>query len=250
MNPKMKISTNSNNHPNIDIIDINGELTGRGAVQLEDYLYTSMDAGRCCKIINLKHMRKADGLGLNVLENFINRGMRIMLINAGVEMRNLLKISGKEDSIKIYSCRDPDEAVLLFEKEILNKIDAFNKDIKRRCFQRVKTSLKTEFQSNSSYNEEFTYKAVIENLSEEGVLINQINALNKKTEESVNPFEMVNRELFDVQFYLNDDSRFIESNGECVWMANMNEERCAGIRFKNMKQIHNEMIRDYVKKTE
>ncbi len=242
----MKISTYSNNHPDIEIIEINGELTGRGAVQLEDYLYSSMDEGRCSKIINLKHMKKADGLGLNVLENFINRGMRIMLFNAGVEMQNLLKISGKEDTIKLYNCQNPDEAVLLFEKEILEGKKTLRNDIKRRCFQRVKTSLPTEFKRRSSHNGDITYKAVIENLSEGGVLISQINALNKKKEESVNAIEIVGKELFNITFSLNGSSKLIETDGECVWETGVNEEHYAGVCFENMKQNQNEMIRDYV----
>ncbi len=36
-------------------------------------------------------------------------------------MLNLLKISGKEDVIKLYNCKEPHEAVLLFEKEFLKK---------------------------------------------------------------------------------------------------------------------------------
>ena len=244
----MKISTYSNNHPDIEIIEINGELTGRGAVQLEDYLYSSMDEGMCSIIINLKHMKKADGLGLNVLENFIKRGMHIMLFNAGVEIRNLLKISGKEDTIKLYNCRDPDEAVLLFEKEILVENNTLKNVIKRRRFQRVKTSIQTEFKNYSPHKGEIVYKAVIDNLSEEGILINQIIALNKITEESVNVFEMAGNELFDIKFSLNGNSRLIETDGECVWEIGVKEEQYAGVSFKNMKQNHNEMIRDYVNK--
>ncbi len=242
----MKITTYSNNHPVIEIIEINGELTGRGAVQLEDYLYSSMDEGRCSKIINLKHLKKADGLGLDVLEYFLNRGMRIMLFNGGVEIQNLIKISGKEDAIKLYNCQNPDEAVLLFEKEILEGKKTFRNDIKRRRFQRVNTSLRTEFKTNSSHNGDITYKAVIENLSEVGVMISQINALNKKVEERVQTLGIIGKELFDIEFNINDDSRLIKADGEFVWETGVNEVRYAGLCFKNMKQNHNKIIRDYV----
>jgi ABC-type transporter Mla MlaB component len=241
----MHISTYNHHNPEIDIIEIKGVLTGRGAVRLEEYLYSSLDAGRRSIIINLKHVEKADGLGLSVLENFMNRGMRIRLFNAELGLLNLIKISGKEDILKLYNCQEPHEAVLLFEKEMLEEKSTFNDDVKRRGFQRVNTSLQTEFKSLTSHNGEITYRAFIENLSEGGVLVNII-AFAKKIEDSVNAFEMVGKELRDINFSLNGGSRLIETNGECVWEKSVKEEQYAGIRFKNIKQNHNEMIKDYV----
>jgi hypothetical protein len=51
--------------------------------------------------------------------------------------------------------------------------------------------------------------------------------------------EMVGKELRDINFSLNGSSRLNETNGECVWEGSVNEERYAGIRFKNIKQNHN-----------
>lgn len=242
----MKISTYSHSNTEIEIIEISGELTGRNAVRLEEYLYTSLDEGRCSKIINLKNMKKADGLGIRVLENFINRGMRIRFLNAGLEILNLLKLSGKDDIIKLYDCHEPHEAILLFENEIHEEKSALKDDIKKRDFQRVDTSLQTEFKTQSSHSGEITYRAVIKNLSEGGILINQINTCNKKTEDTANALQMVYKELSQIKFSLNGVSRLVETNGECVWEASVNEERYVGVRFKNMKQNHNEMIMDYV----
>ncbi len=206
----MKISTYSHNNSEIDVLEINGELTARGAVRLEKYLYSSMDEGRILKVINLKHLKKADGLGLSVLEHFINRGMRIRLFNAGLEILNLLNISGKEGIIRLYNCQEPDEAVLLFEKEFLKESESIKGGVKRRRFLRVNTSLHTEFKSTSSHNGEISYKAFIENLSEGGFLINQISAFNKKTEERVNAFEMVGKNFSDIKFSLDGGSRLIK----------------------------------------
>lgn len=121
----MKIKTYTHSNPEIEILEINGELTGQGAIRFEEYLYSSLDRGSFSKIINLKYMKKADGLGLNVLEYFINHGMRIRLFNAGLEMQKLLNISGKGAIIKLYNCQEPDEAALLFEKEILEENNTF-----------------------------------------------------------------------------------------------------------------------------
>jgi len=141
----MKISIYSHINPEIETLEISGVLTVRGAVRLEEYLYTSLDEGRFSKIINLKHMKKADGLGLNVLEHFINRGMRIRLFNTGLEIQNLLEISGEEGVIKTYNCQECDKAVSLFEKEIMEVKCTDKEDVKGRRYTRANVSFHTEF---------------------------------------------------------------------------------------------------------
>ena len=196
-------------------------------------------------MINLEHVRRIDGLGINILHKFISRGMMICLFNVRTEIRGMIRLSGKDDLIKTYNETDHDKVLSKFEKEMLEEKSTFKDDVKRRCFQRVNTSLQTEFKSFTSHNDEITYRAFIKNLSEGGVLVNII-AFEKNTEESVNAFEMVGKELRDINFSLNGSFGLIETNGECVWEASVNAERYAGVRFKDTKQNHNEMIKDYV----
>ncbi len=122
----------------------------------------------------------------------------------------------------------------------------FKNVITRRCFERVNTSSQTRFKSNTTLNGEIFCKAIVENLSEGGILISQMNAFNKEIEESINSLEMVGKELSEIKFSLNNGSSLIETNGECVWEASVNGKRYLGVRFKNMKQNYNEMIKDYV----
>ena len=244
----MKIKSQCTSNPKVQIIEVSSNLTGRGAIELQEYLLKRLDEGKLYQIINLKHVRKIDGLGINILHKLISRGMRICLFNVRTEIRGMIRLSGKDDLIKTYKETDCDKVVSKFEKEMLEEKSTFKDDVKRRCFQRVNTSLQTEFKSLTSHNGEITYRAVIENLSEGGVLINKINAFNKKTEEIVNALEMVGKELRDINFSLNGGSQLIETNGECVWEDGVNEEGYAGIRFKNIKQNHKEMIKDYVYK--
>jgi len=68
---------NHKHHPEIEIDAIVGELAGRGAIQLEQFLHTCLDAGKSYKIFNLKHVKKIDRLGISILEYFVNRGMQI-----------------------------------------------------------------------------------------------------------------------------------------------------------------------------
>ncbi len=242
----MKIKSKCTSNPKVQIIETSGDLTGRGAIELYEYLLNRLDEGKLYQMINLEQVMKIDGLGINILHKSISRGMMICLFNVGTEIRGMIRLSGKDDLIKTYNETDHDKVLSKFEKEMLEEKSTFKDDVKRRCFQRVNTSLQTEFKSLTSHNDEITYRAVIENLSEGGVLINKINAFNKKTEESVNVLEMVGKELRDINFSLNGSSRLNETNGECVWEGSVNEERYAGIRFKNIKQNHNEMIKDYV----
>lgn len=244
----MKIKSQCTSNPKVQIIEISNNLTGRGSIELQEYLLHCLDEGKLCQMINLKHVRKIDGLGINILHKFIGRGMTIRLFNVRTEIRGMIRLSGKDDLIKTYNETDHDKVVSRFEKEMLEEKSALKDDVKRRCFQRVNTSLQTEFKILISHNVEITYRGVIENLSEGGVLINKINAFNKKTEEGVNALEKIGKELHDINFSLNGSSKLIETTGECVWEDGVNEERCAGVRFKNIKQNHNEMIKDYVYK--
>ncbi len=182
----MKINTYANKNPEIDILEISGELTGRDAIRFEEYLYSLLDESRISLIINLKNMNKADGLGLNVLQNSINRGMRIRLFNVDLDIQKLLNLSGKKEVIKVYKCQEPNEAVSLFEKEFLEEKDTFKQKIKRRFLHSIDTSVQTEFISSSPDITVITYKEAIENLSEGDVLINNICALKKwnKNEEN------------------------------------------------------------------
>ncbi|MCP4263343.1 MAG: hypothetical protein GY774_38435 [Planctomycetes bacterium] len=135
------------------------------------------------------------------------------------------------------------------EKEFLEEINTFiENNIKKRCFQRVNTSLQIEFKCNTSHNGEIAFKAVIENLSEGGVFINQINALNKMTKESINVLETASKELCEIHFSLNGSLWLIETKGEWVWVERVKDELHAGIRFKNMKHKYIEKIKEYLQK--
>ncbi len=244
----MKIFAHPRAHSKIEIVEISNGLTGREALQLEEFLYTCLDDGNRYILINLENIKRIDGLAFHVLEYFLKRGIQIRIFNVETEIQTMLDLSGKHNIIKSYNETDTDKAVSLFEKEILKKKDKASSGITGRRYTRINTSLQTEFKSHTSHNDEITYRAVIENLSEGGVLINKINAFNKKTKESANVLEMVGKEFCYINFSLNIGSWLIETNGECVWEASVNAERYAGVRFKDTKQNHNEMIKDYVQK--
>ena len=244
----MEIISSHIRNSEIDVIEYHGELTGRAAIQLADFLYTSLDEGKRYMIINLKQVKKADGLGLMVLENFINRGMQIRLINTGLDVQSLLRMSGKEDVIKTYDCLEQDEAASLLEKEIIGNKDKADGSIKGRRFCRINTSFNLEFTYPSAHNGEIMLKAIIRNISEGGVCTGNIAAFNTMAAMPLGGFEMIGKELCGLTFSLNGESSLIETDGTCVWETGEYENRSAGIRFGDMSQNHKDMIRDYVYK--
>ncbi len=230
----------------IEIIEYHGDLAGRDSLQLADFLYTSLDEGKRYEVINLKHVRKADGLGLMVLEYFINRGMQIRLFNTGLEVQNLLRLSGKDAVIKTYDCFEQDEAISQFEKEVIGDKDKADSRISGRRFTRINASFKIEFKYTSAHDGEILSKAVIRDISEGGVSTEQITAFSAKTAKTINALKMVGKELSGVKFSLNGASSIIETVGKCVWETGVHDNRSAGIRFGDMSRDHKKMINKYL----
>ncbi len=242
----MKITINYQRNAEIEIIEIYGELTGEGSVELADFLYASLDNGRCYKIINLAHVKKADDLGLNVLEYFINRGLKIRLFNVGLEIQTLLSLSGKSAVIKAYNCWDRDEAILLLEEEITAEKETVNGNVMGRHFNRAEASLSAEIKCCAVHGEETTFKSVVRNISEGGAFM----YLNTESVEMLNNPEIAGLGLSSINFRLSEDVEPIEAGGKCVWGVMERGCNYVGVNFMDMKPVHREMISAYVHKRE
>jgi len=245
----MKIFAYQRAHSRLEILDIvefsNG-LTGRGALQLQEFFSACLDEGKCHILVNVKNMKKIDGLGIQVLEHFIKRGMQIRLFNLGTEIQSMLKMAGKQNIIKSYNEKRIDIAVSLFEKEILRERDKVSRGILGRRYSRVNTSFSKEFKYHSGHNGEIEGKASILNLSEGGLFANKIIAYNLHTGEIVNEPELAGRELDVIKFSLNGSSKVIEAKGHCIWQTRKNSRVCVGIQFKNLSKVYKDMIKNYV----
>ncbi len=232
-------------NPKVNIIDIMSELTGNAAINFKRFSYKYLEEGKRYFLLNLKHVRKIDGLGFMVLEQFINRGGHIRLFNVGSEIRSMLKMSGKESLFKIYNEADGHEVVSMFENEELEE-DSNEYGIRKRRYPRVDTLLPADFRYRHGQDREISGKATIRNLSEEGAFVDQITSISTKNGVIANQPEIEGQELYDFKFRLTGSSEPIETKGECVREYKTREKRSAGIRFKDMKQDYKEMIRDYV----
>ncbi|MGR3293851.1 MAG: STAS domain-containing protein, partial [Candidatus Scalindua sp.] len=103
---------------NIEIIDVIGELTGNGALELQEYFSRYSGKGKHYLVINLKHVNEIDGMGISVLEQLMKIGIHVRLLNVSRHIRAVLSMARKEDVFVIYNETDCDKAVSLFESEI------------------------------------------------------------------------------------------------------------------------------------
>ena len=242
----MKVFTHHIAHSKIEIVEISNGLTGRGALQLEEFFCTCLDEGKCHILINVKSMKKIDGLGIQVLEHFQERGMQIRLFNLGLEIRSMLKISGKQNIIKSYNEKRIEIVVSLFEKEILRERDKASRGVLGRRYTRINTSFAKEFKYHSDSNGEIEGKASILNLSEGGFFANRIETFNSNTGKTLDEPQIAGRELHYMKFSLNGSSKLIEAKGHCIWQTRKNSRICVGVKFKNLGKVYIDRIREHV----
>ncbi len=106
----MKIFAHQRAHSKIEIVEISNGLTGREALQLEEFLYTCLDDGNRYILINLENIKRIDGLAFHVLEYFLKRGIQIRIFNVETEIQTMLDLSEKRNIIKSYNeTEDPFE---------------------------------------------------------------------------------------------------------------------------------------------
>jgi anti-anti-sigma regulatory factor len=239
------VNSYNTHNPKIKIIEIIGVIRGDAAIKLQRCSCDYLDKGDCYQLINLKYAKDIDGMGINVLENLINRGVCIRLFNVRAEIRKVIRMSGKEDIFKVYNEQDSHKAVSMFEKEILEQSTAKD-DIRKREYSRADAFFKADFKYHPGHNGVFSGRATILNLSEGGMFADQVLAMDAKTEDIFIPEKLAGQELYGVNFILNKDSKPIETEGVCVREFRDEGKLCAGIRFKGMKQEYKEMIKEYV----
>lgn len=242
----MKIFAHHRVHSEIEIVEISNGLTGREALQLEEFLYACLDKGNRYILINLKSIKKIDGLAFHILEYFLKRGIQIRVFNVETEIQTMLDVSGKRNIIKSYNETDTDKAVSLFEKEVLKKKDKVSRGVMGRRYTRVNASFPKEFKYHCGHNGEIEGKAHILNLSEGGLFADRIIAFNLETGKVVSKPEIAGCEIHDIKFSLDGTSKLIETKGKCIWQAGNGRNICAGVRFKGMSKVYKDSIRDYV----
>lgn len=242
----MKIFAHHRDHSKIEIVEISNGLTGREALDLEEFLYTCLDEGNHYILINLENIKKIDGLGFHILEYFLKRGIQIRIFNVETDIQTMLDLSGKRNIIKPYNETDTEKAVSLFEKEILKIKDKASLGVTGRRHTRINTSFAKEFKYHSSSNEEIEGKASILNLSEGGLFANRIRTFNLNTGKTLDEPQIAGRELHYIKFSLNGTSELIEAKGHCIWQTRKNSRVCVGIQFKSLGKVYKDRIKEHI----
>ncbi len=114
MKPQLKISSHQLKDSDLEIIELEGCLTGNGAMQLYDHLYYCFDNGRNCQLISFKGVERVGGVAVNVLAELSQSGLNIGLFAVSSEIWQYLEQSGKLGDVHIYDEQDEDKTVNLF----------------------------------------------------------------------------------------------------------------------------------------
>ncbi len=117
----MKITSHKTHNPDIEIVDVRGELTGLKGTALSEYMCTCLTEGRYKVLLSMKDVKKIDGFNINVFAQLVKEGMQIGFFNLNYNVKIMLSLSRKESYFSIFSETDYDKAVSLFEKVIPEK---------------------------------------------------------------------------------------------------------------------------------
>ena len=243
----MKLMYRNSKNPDIDILSVFGDITGSGAIKLKNHLYLSLDKGKCYLLINLKNVESIDGLGIKVLCDLVDRGMQIGLFNVNADIRMMFKMDKKEGIVKIYNEIDSEKVIKSFEKDLLSGIHSSAKLSKKRRHFRLKTDFQMEFKYYLSNDNVVLGKGIVVNLSEGGMFAKEILALNTKGDEEIYNHSILENDIHEINFKLNNGSDVIETSGKCVREFRYDGILSAGISFKEMKPFHKNLIKEYVK---
>ncbi len=244
----MKIKSKKISHPKITLIEIEGDITSRNAIKLQEYLFFCLDDGNHFQLIDLKQVKKMDGLGIHILTYFITRGMHIRLFNVQTEIRSILRLSGKEEIIIIFNETDCDKSILLFETEDFWKRIHPIKSAKGRRHPRIQISLQAELSFPSNITGKIDATAMVLNICARGILVEQISAFDSKTGTNHEVQHLAGKELNFLKLSAHDDLGIIEGVGVFVWESKQRDNLSAGICFQNMSAKQRKTISDHVNK--
>ncbi|NUO10541.1 MAG: PilZ domain-containing protein [Candidatus Brocadia sp.] len=230
----------------IQALEIFGEIIGQEVFELEWYLYTCLDEGRYNLLIDLRQVRKIDGLGIQIFKNVVSRGMQIRLFNVGPDIQKMLRISGNADFVKIYHETDCDKVILSFKKDI-GKKRIINSSIMKRCYPRIHTFFQAIFQYHTG-NSTISCKANIINLSEGGVFAEILTAIDTKNGEIIRCANIEGQGLHNFEFSLDDSSETVKAQGQCIREIMNGHKAYAGIQFQDMEQESKDKVQAYIRK--
>lgn len=242
------IKTNKPIDKKIVIIAPIGSLSGSYALGFQDYLNDCLDEAKCFQLIDLKRLDNIDGLGIKALYDFMERGGQVRLFNVNHQIRWMLEMGKGDNAITIYDESNIDLVVSMFEKEISDNEYRIKSARKSRQHVRVDTDLRAEFKYHPAHNGVITGRANVINLSESGMLADEISLFCETKGVSIDRPVINDIELYDIQFRLDKETEHIKTDGRCIRIIEKFDKLCAGIRFEKMQIGHRDKIKDFIVK--
>ncbi len=233
----------------VNVVESLRNMNARESEELQEYLFGCLDKGKNIHLINCANVKKIDGLGINTICYFIERGMHINLFNVHSEVRGILKLSGKESLINIIRGSGIDEVVSLLENEMLEEKGLMGDTERRRLQTRVSTYFPAKFKYYNDTKEVVNATADIVDLSERGMQMSQIKISGDLTGGYGDHSYIKGLDLHDIKYELNGSSEVVEASGVCVWESNRVDNLSAGIHFKEMSNKGKNRILKYVNKS-
>ncbi len=228
----------------IDCAMLHGDLIGSSALELQEYLYDCLDRSRLYQLLDLKDSLGIDSLGIDILRDFISRGIKLRLFNVVPDVRMCIKMARRENEIKMYKETDIDKVIELFEDEI-NREDQAN-GVKKRKHLRLESFFNLKFKYCFQNGKEATGFAKVTNMSEGGLFADNMVAICRDKKEFVAPAEIINKELYDLSFKLPSASKPVKTRGVCVREGRTEDKFWAGIRFDDNDKKSVNRIKSYI----
>lgn len=243
----MKITCDLKKSEKVEVINVYGDLKEGNALEIRDYLYSRLDAKKYYQLIDLQYAKKIDALGIKVLNDIVCRGVRIGLFNVDAEIRMMLRMADKEDIVNIYKELDSNIVVAKFENDVLKEENNNVRSVGNRYYKRVRADFEVVFGFYRKYNDIILANAKVVNISEGGMLIDNIIAKNKNNCNMFNTQTISDVDSLCLKFMLMGKSdNLIKTKAKCVWEFLSDENLIAGICFEEMDRRDKEVVRDFV----
>ena len=244
----MKILSHKTHNPEIEMIEIRGNITNSDVLEFQKFLYACFDYGIYNMIIDLKNVKEIDNQIINILGDLGVRDVQIRLFNVSYEVGWIIKKFGRSDMArKIYEVKNYIEAVSLFEKEVLKQKKIKKGSINKRSHPRsLKVILPTEFYHGPNENRIISGRLNIIDISENGALVGEIKVVNRLTGRTFNPHRINGQTFYGLKFTLGENRQIIETSVKCVRDFTVGGKLYAGLIFLDMNEDGREDIKDFV----
>ncbi|NQU33925.1 MAG: PilZ domain-containing protein [Bacteroidetes bacterium] len=235
----MNIRTINISRCEIDTIMMMRGLIGHVSIELNGYLHNCIYKSRYIQLIDMNNFTEIDKTGIVALTDFVYHRGNLGLLNVANETMEAIKKVDKNCSIKFYNNMVIEEALFLLK----NSFSGGNVENINRRYLRIDTFFNTEFKCNISSKIIPAFAKVI-NLSESGMLINNINVFNIVDRNLIDHQQIYCKELYDIKLKTDNEIENQNIEGICVRKVN-DDDFSAGIKFKNIGENIMDSIKNY-----